>query len=143
MKKSNAARKTDALEGVYILNGVKGQPCKDLIVEIIKDDGKYCVVASTDNRVADPVEILVPRANLKAVLPDADEVVESKAKSKGIKSSAKDQMVTLRMSPDEVALVDKIASEAESSVGLEVTRSWVIRELLKIGAETLRKRFRG
>lgn len=139
MKKSSSAKKLDPLDGIYILNGHYGQPCKDLIVEILKDEGRYCIVTATDERVTGWSEVLVDRENLKPVLPEA--VKDSGPKKS--KSSSKDQMVTLRMSPEEVTLIDKIAKDASESVGIEVTRSWVFRELLKIGAETLQKRFRG
>lgn len=140
MKKSNAAKKADLLEGVFILNGYKGQPFKDLIVEIVKDDGQYCVVATTDNRMEDKVEYLVERAMLAPVMHGSVKAAPSKGPHS---SNTKDQMVTLRLSPEEVELVDAIASDASAKVGMDVTRSWVFRELLKIGAETLQKRFRG
>jgi hypothetical protein len=137
MKKSNAAKKTDLLENVFILNGHMGQAFEDLIVEIIKDEGKYCVVETADNRLDSKHEFLVERKKLVPVI--SRDTKETKVKE----SSSKDQMVTLRMSPEEVELVDKIAAEASEKVGIDVTRSWVFRELLKIGAETLQKRFRG
>lgn len=140
MKKSNAAKKADLLEGVFILNGYKGQPFKDLIVEIVKDEGRYCVVLTADNRLDDKAEYLVERSMLKSVMPESLKVEPSKSSQA---SSIKDQMVTLRLSPEEVELVDTIASDASSKIGIEVTRSWVFRELIKIGAETLQKRFRG
>lgn len=140
MKKSSAAKKNDLLDSVCILNGYKGQPFKDLIVEIVKDDGQYCVVATADNRMDDKAEYLVERAMLAPVMPGSVKAAPSKGPQS---SNTKDQMVTLRLSPEEVDLVDAIASDASAKVGMDVTRSWVFRELLKIGAETLQKRFRG
>lgn len=51
--------------------------------------------------------------------------------------------VSVRLTDNEIAQIDAIAKQAQTSTGIATSRSWVIRELLKIGAESLIKRIKG
>lgn len=66
----------------------------------------------------------------------------SKLKESSDKKKIKGCIVPIRFSEKELIEIDELVTLASNSTGIDVGRSWVIRELIKIGSEAFISRYK-
>ena len=57
------------------------------------------------------------------------------------KKSVKDQTITIRLEPDDLKRIDELANLASKKTGVEVTKSWVLRESFRAAYVALKKKY--
>ncbi|MES3036977.1 MAG: hypothetical protein V4736_03640 [Bdellovibrionota bacterium] len=55
--------------------------------------------------------------------------------------SVKDQTITIRLEPEDLKKIDELADLASKKTGVEVTKSWVLRESFKAAYSSLKKKY--
>jgi predicted transcriptional regulator len=53
----------------------------------------------------------------------------------------KDQTITIRLEPEDAKRLEELAELATEKTGLEVTKSWVLRESLRNSYNALKKKY--
>ena len=57
-------------------------------------------------------------------------------------ATRKQNTFTVRLDNEQSAILKELAEHVEASTGIKVTHSWILRELLSIGSDAIKSRYK-